>query len=650
MDWTELGASATPGIDWAALCARPIDPYLIWAALTGFAGSKGPGTDPSQPQPLLLRVALHLAPAAKVLPGLRPIVGADGAQFTSASVDALQLSALLNDPNVHRLELGFADHRRPKSIGLGKIERLKRPVLAVIDFGCAFAHEQFRHRTKDGWRSRIRYLWDQSPDAVPGSGWRAVGGQGYGRELTGDAIEWLLRAYPLDEDSIDEDAVYRSASYDSVSRRLSHGTHVLDLAAGASFEEDYDAHPEIIFVQLPNYAVDDTSGSSMVTHVLDALRYILDRVDDGVPVVLNLSYGSMAGPHDGTTLIEAAMDAAIDGEWSRPAGDPKLPRHLFITLPAGNNFESDGHATFTLAAGGDKRLLSWQVLADDDTDSFLEIWYPRYASDVVEVIVTPPDGTARTVRVGETARLTSASDGQTIGALIHRRRSSAGRDDAMVLVAIAPTRSRDGARPVAPAGVWQIEVVRRADPEVSGPVEVHAWIERDDQPVGAGAPPRQSRFVLDHAQLPANADSPPGALVQRAMTCSSIANGSRTLVVGACMVQGGEFSFSRYSSAGPSRNPQRTGSNGYWPDLVALGDESRSMPGILGAGTRSGISVRMNGTSVAAPQLAKKLIGLFRDPLLANQWHTEPQDELGKWLVEVDGTDPSRLGRGRLMP
>lgn len=38
-----------------------------------------------------------------------------------------------------------------------------------------------------------------------------------------------------------------------------------------------------------------------------------------------------------------------------------------------------------------------------------------------------------------------------------------------------------------------------------------------------------------------------------------------------------------------------------WPDCVAPADESAALPGILAAGARSGVLVRMNGTSVAAP-------------------------------------------------
>ena len=182
--------------------------------------------------------------------------------------------------------------------------------MAVIDFGCAFAHERFRNRHEGSWQTRIAFLWDQSK-AADGRRWKAVGGFDYGRELSGAAIDKLTAANTTNG-RVDEDAVYRGADYDSVSTVLAHGTHVLDLAAGAPPESDPALSPKIIFVQLPSYAVDDTSGGSMVPHVMDALAYIRNRVDHRAPIVVNLSYGSMAGPHDGSTILESTIDAVIE--------------------------------------------------------------------------------------------------------------------------------------------------------------------------------------------------------------------------------------------------------------------------------------------------------------------------------------------------
>lgn len=69
----------------------------------------------------------------------------------------------------------------------------------------------------------------------------------------------------------------------------------------------------------------------------------------------------------------------------------------------------------------------------------------------------------------------------------------------------------------------------------------------------------------------------------------------------------------------PPREAVRT-----WPDCVAPADESAALPGILAAGGRSGVLVRMNGISVSAP--AGRLARLPRGRRLARlravaPWH-----------------------------
>jgi hypothetical protein len=312
---------------------------------------------------------------------------------------------------------------------------------------------------------------------------------------------------------------------------LTHGNHVLDLAAGASPEADPAACPRIIFVQLPAYAVDDTSGGSMVTHVLDALRYIVDRTHPLAPLVVNLSYGSMAGPHDGSTILESAMDALIENAMGAlPSEHPA--RYVSIVLPAGNNFESDGHAVLKLTPEQPSRTLEWHVLADDPTDTFLELWYPRDAAGDVVIEVKPPVGRARRVALGELAQLVPSGATEPVCAVLHLKQASSGRHDAMVLVAMAPTSSREGTRALAPSGIWRITASLVG---TSTAVEVNAWVERDDPVIGTGAPPRQSRLLTGELPLPINERSDPASQVQRAATCSSIANGSRTVIAGACL-------------------------------------------------------------------------------------------------------------------
>src|SRR5205085_6809950 len=103
----------------------------------------------------------------------------------------------------------------------------------------------------------------------------------------------------------------------------------------------------IIFVQLPRSAVEDTSGGSLTGFVLDALHYIDERTttrtaDNEIrklPVAINLSYGTFAGPHDGNSIIERAIDEFVERR-----------TECAVVVAAGNAFDKNIHARLSIAA------------------------------------------------------------------------------------------------------------------------------------------------------------------------------------------------------------------------------------------------------------------------------------------------------------
>jgi Subtilase family len=127
------------------------------------------------------------------------------------------------------------------------------------------------------------------------------------------------------------------------------------------------------------------------------------------------------------------------------------------------------------------------------------------------------------------------------------------------------------------------------------PVAVDAWIERDDAPFHSGR--SRSQAVWLTAARPSSATAPP---IQRLGTLNSLAHGTRTTVVGGSVRATGEMAA--YSAAGPGRQKPVPG-----PDLVAPCEENIGL-GLLAAGTRSGSQVRMAGTSVAAPLVARAIV------------------------------------------
>jgi hypothetical protein len=85
---------------------------------------------------------------------------------------------------------------------------------------------------------------------------------------------------------------------------------------------------------------------------------------------------------------------------------------------------------------------------------------------------------------------------------------------------------------------------------------------------------------------------------------NAVATGKNTFVVGGYVRE--SAMPAPYSAGGPVVKP---GAAPRWPrrgpDAIAVSDQSRVLPGVLAAGTRSGSVVALNGTSVAAPQAAR---------------------------------------------
>ena len=76
----------------------------------------------------------------------------------------------------------------------------------------------------------------------------------------------------------------------------------------------------------------------MNVHIMDGLMYILSRCANSAKVAVNLSWGTLAGPHDGSSVLEAAMDQLIDLKTGQ----------LQVIIPVSNSYQSRTHANATL--------------------------------------------------------------------------------------------------------------------------------------------------------------------------------------------------------------------------------------------------------------------------------------------------------------
>ena len=429
---------------------------------------------------------------------------------------------------VHEPEAGEADEplasdtRRPE----GQSETGRGTVIAVLDWSIDFAHPDFR---KPDGKTRLMAIWDQRPRNT------AVKPYGYGRVHNRAAIDRALASPDP----------FGTLGY--TPSRAAHGTHVMGIAAGngrAGGAAGVAPEAELIFVHLSGGGDGDLGSSIEILEGIDfAVRTAGDR-----PLVINMSLGRHAGPHDGTLLVERAIDALLV---ARPG--------LAVVQSAGNYFSRRVHMTGRLSEGRIARLPVQRTRTDGEAVQ-VEIWYK--GADVLDARVTGPGGVGGQAAIGKDLALRQGAT--DVGHLYHRRNDPNNGDNLVNLVL----------RTTAPAGEWAIEL--EGIDVVDG--RWHAWIERD-----AACPACQAQFPAD--------------LVSTAGTNGSICNAMRTVAVGAFDGHDAGKLIPPFSSAGPTRDGRRK------PLLSAPGvrviaprsrDDASSDPGY----------VRMSGTSMAAPHVA----------------------------------------------
>ncbi len=247
-------------------------------------------------------------------------------------------------------------------------------IIGIVDTGIDWQHGDFiDDRTGE---SRILFLWDQSLKPVDGE--HVPVPYGYGVEYHQETITRRIRGWP--------GAPVRSRDVNG------HGTHVAGIAAGDGSETAApDRFPpgtyagmapeaSLIVVKVPERIYED--------HVLDAIHYIFQRADElQMPAVINLSLGSHFGAHDGSALLERAIDALsgpgriVVKSAGNDAAHPQRPRLI--------------HAEGTVAVGDtavvEIEVSGYRPRPGPRNDLMrVEMWYQ--GGDRLTVTVVRPDG------------------------------------------------------------------------------------------------------------------------------------------------------------------------------------------------------------------------------------------------------------------
>ncbi|MBM2620815.1 S8 family serine peptidase [Actinoplanes sp. LDG1-06] len=413
-------------------------------------------------------------------------------------------------------------------------------VVAAVDFGLDFDCAAFRTASGD---TRLLSFWDQRDQASGGP----VSSYGYGVEHDREAIDSALH---------DPDP-YKALGYHPAVAdprgRGAHGTRVLDIAAGngrAGGPAGLASEADLVFVHLADRRTGGVGSFGDSVRLLEAVDFAT-RTAGAKPCVVNISAGRICGPKDGTTLVEQAFDQLLGAR-----------QGTFVVDSGGNYYRWRAHSCGVLRQG-ERRTLTFVVDPTDVTPTELEIWYD--GRDEFAVRIDPPGHiTARAVRLGEQAEL--LADGQMAGRLYHRACDSNNGDHHIEAYLSTPGQ----------AGEWTVTLEGRR--VTHG--RFHAFIERDDS-----CPSCQARFSARDAR--------------RRTTLGSIATSHLPLVVGAYDGFRPGRPPAGFTSAGPCRDGRSK------PDLVGPGVgvlAARSAP--AGATGSTGLLVRGNGTSFAAPHVA----------------------------------------------
>lgn len=524
-------------------------------------------------------------------------------------------------------------------------------IVGVIDSAIALAHERFRE-TDDGRAVRTRFLgaWQQGAAAVAG------GRAAFGRDLLQDEIEGLLAAAG-GAHGVEEGAFNRAAGLTkwdhprgdrALDRNAAHGTHVLDLATGSDPADPDDAahralHP-IIAVTLPPRPSIGAAGSFLEYFVIHAIEYILDLADatwttfhhgavpkegvHGFPVVINLSYGLLAGPKDGAMAVEKYIARIqrrrADARWSP----------VRVVMPAGNDNLARGVALAQFRDNG-PLTIAWRIMPEDRTSNYVEVWTGRLDGQwngdephPFRIGLTTPDGMVADPMAPKPGMVRELRDGDTLLARITcelNDNGMPGLDEKgtafrfKYLICVAPTWRASGR--AARAGVWTITLERRggldaallfvqSDQSLTYP-DGTALTSYFDQPTYRRHDARGR--LIDTVGFPADgppqdmdqpaADRATGPIaVERRNSLNAIANDRHIVTVAGYRATDG--CPASYSSSGRG-HPKGDGQDG--PTVAFPSDDGAAHFGRLGAGSRSGSVVAMQGTSFACADATRHL-------------------------------------------
>ncbi len=163
-------------------------------------------------------------------------------------------------------------------------------IVGIIDSGIDYKHKDFRNN--DG-STRIKSIWDLSIDGAPPKGSKK--GTVYKEEDINKALNGEIEINHNDF--------------------IGHGTAVAGICVGNGNSSNGDyagiaSEADIVIVKVNERVFDNFAKN---TDIMRAIKYIIEvAIERNQPVVINISFGTNDGSHDGNSLFEVYIDEMCD--------------------------------------------------------------------------------------------------------------------------------------------------------------------------------------------------------------------------------------------------------------------------------------------------------------------------------------------------
>lgn len=268
------------------------------------------------------------AAAQTSLDGIGAKVGTKAGRIWTVKVPVGQISSFIASPGISYIQLdeplrAHMDQARKTTkvdsvhggYNLPHAYSGKDVIVGVIDFGFDYNHPTFYDTNHANYR--IKKVWQMNGNAAPPSGYT------FGKELTTEAT---IKAEGTDDP------------------KQNHGTSVAGMAAGSGFGSAptnsrrfrgmaYDAEMVMVCVRRDSIGGQWMEGS--FSDFLDGVKYCFDYATSvSKPCVVNISWGSQSGAHDGTSLFNEAVDTL--------SGPGRI-----VVMSAGNDGQENIHLSKT---------------------------------------------------------------------------------------------------------------------------------------------------------------------------------------------------------------------------------------------------------------------------------------------------------------